>query len=235
MQAPKPLIYILASVGGLVDAVGFLVLGHLFTAHMSGNSAALGAYFGQGHWSWGTPHLFAIPVFVLGIVAGHLWLAFAPGARGTSFLLLIEAALLAIFAIVHFFFGSPGRDTLGYFALCLLPLLAMGIQNAPTRTIGKTTFHTTYVTGVLDTLGESLAKFFIGWRKGASEGSEHLVTAWRAAAVWMCYVMGALAGSAGLFFLRSAILVIPICLLVFVSAVLVRIRPTVPPPSAPVS
>ncbi|HEY5769147.1 MAG TPA: YoaK family protein, partial [Terrimicrobium sp.] len=134
MQAPKLLIYILASVGGLVDAVGLLVLGHLFTAHMSGNSAALGAYFGQGYWSWGTPHLFAIPVFVLGIVAGHLWLAFAPGARGASFLLLIEAALLAIFAIVHFF-GSPGRDTLGYFALCLLPLLAMGIQNAPTRTI----------------------------------------------------------------------------------------------------
>ena len=172
MQASKPLIYILASVGGLVDAVGFLFLGHLFTAH---GEAWLGAYFGQGHWSWGTPHLFAIPVFVLGIVAGHLWLAFAPGARGASFLLLIEAALLAIFAIVHFFFGSPGRDTLGYFALCLLPLLAMGIQNAPTRTIGKTTFHTTYVTGVLDTLGESLARFFIGWRKGASEGSEHLV------------------------------------------------------------
>ena len=87
----------------------------------------------------------------------------------------------------------------------------------------------------VDTLGESLAKFFVGWRKGASEGSEYFVTAWRAAAVWMCYVMGALAGSAGLFFLRSAILVIPICLLVFVSAVLLRIRPTVPPPSAPVS
>jgi uncharacterized membrane protein YoaK (UPF0700 family) len=235
MQAPKLLIYILASVGGLVDAVGFLILGHLFTAHMSGNSAALGAYFGQGHWSWGVPHLFAIPVFVLGIVAGHLWLTFAPGAQGASFLLLIEAALLAIFAIVHVFFESPARDTLRYFALCLLPLLAMGIQNAPTRTIGKTTFHTTYVTGVLDTLGESLARFFIGWRKGASEGSEHLVTAWRAAAVWMCYAMGALAGSAGLLLLRSAILVVPICLLVFVSAVLVRIRPTVPPPSAPVS
>ena len=215
-----------------MDAVGFLVLGHLFTAHMSGNSAALGAYFGQGHWSWGIPHLFAIPVFVLGIVAGHLWLAFAPGARGASFLLLIEAALLADFAIVLFFFGSPARDTLSYFALSMLPLLAMGIQNAPLRTIGKTTFHTTYVTGVLDTLGESLARLFIGWRTEASEGGEHLMTAWRAAAVWMCYVMGALAGSAGLLFLRSAILVVPIYLLVFVSAVLVR---TVPPSSAPVS
>jgi uncharacterized membrane protein YoaK (UPF0700 family) len=229
MQAPKPLIYVLASVGGFVDAVGIILLGGLFTAHMSGNSAALGAYFGQGHWALGAPHLFAVPVFVGGIVAGHLWLAFAPGVRTASLLLLTEAALLAVFGIVDFFLGSPLRATPGYFALCLLPLLAMGIQNAPARTIGKTTtFHTTYVTGVLDTLGESLARFVIGWRRGTSEKNEHLTTARRAATLWFCYVAGALAGSAGLLILRSAILIVPVCLLVWVSVVLRRNSVEVP-------
>ncbi|MGE3809415.1 MAG: DUF1275 family protein, partial [Gemmataceae bacterium] len=31
---------------GIVDGVGFLILFHMFTAHMSGNSIAMGVYAG---------------------------------------------------------------------------------------------------------------------------------------------------------------------------------------------
>jgi uncharacterized membrane protein YoaK (UPF0700 family) len=61
---------LLAWVAGFVDAVGYLSLSHLFLAHMSGNSAAMGAYFGQGRWGAAFHRAFPIPMFVLGVAAG---------------------------------------------------------------------------------------------------------------------------------------------------------------------
>ena len=205
-----------------MDAVGFLVSGpFVYRSHERKQRCARGL-FRAGSLVVGNTAPLCHPGFRPGNRCGASLAGLRAGRPGRLVSSVDRSGAACHFCHRPLLLRIPGPDTLGYFALCLLPLLAMGIQNAPTRTIGKTTFHTTYVTGVLDTLGESLARFFIGWRKGASEGSEHLVTACRAAAVWICYVMGALAGSAGLFFLRSAILFVPICLLVFVSAVLVR-------------
>src|SRR5690349_6360434 len=60
----------LAWVAGFVDAVGYVSLFRLFIAHMSGNSAAMGAHFGQGEWGEAFYRAFPIPVFVLGVIAG---------------------------------------------------------------------------------------------------------------------------------------------------------------------
>ena len=57
----------LAAVGGYVDAVGFLTLFHVFTAHMSGNSVWFGSSLGLGDWRIGLHHLFPIPLFVVGV------------------------------------------------------------------------------------------------------------------------------------------------------------------------
>ena len=96
VRAPREA-FLLAGVGGSIDAVGVLTLGGLFVAHMSGNSAAFGAAFGQGDWRVGLPHLVAIPVFVLGLFLGYLWILKARTYLRCAALLAAEAVLLAVF------------------------------------------------------------------------------------------------------------------------------------------
>src|SRR5215475_312158 len=93
---------LLAWVAGFVDAVGYVLLFRLFIAHMSGNSAAMGAHFGQGEWGEAFYRAFPIPVFVLGVIAGAA-LNEAASRRGVrslfSLTLSVEAALLFLFMI----------------------------------------------------------------------------------------------------------------------------------------
>jgi uncharacterized membrane protein YoaK (UPF0700 family) len=206
--------FFLAAVGGCVDAIGVLTLGGLFVAHMSGNSAALGAAFGHGDWVTGLPHLFAVPLFLLGLFLGYVWILRDPTYRRCATILLTEAALLAVFALLLALGGPPERNTLAYFMFAAPPLLAMGLQNATLRKIGRSAFPSTYVTGVLDALAKSTA---VVVTSGQESGPES-VTARRAARLWLCYVLGALSGSAGLFVLRAGVLLIPLTVLLIIAA-----------------
>ena len=197
-RAPREA-FLLAGVGGSIDAVGVLSLGGLFVAHMSGNSAAFGAAFGQGDWHRGLPHLLAIPVFVLGLFLGYLWILKARTFRRCAMLLATEAFLLAAFAVAV-------RSGAG-FPAAIPALLAMGLQNATLRELGKSSFPSTYVTGVLDMLGKSMAQAVIG------RGGPALADARRAGAVWLSYATGAILGSAGLAELGVAIIFVPVVIL----------------------
>ena len=197
-RAPREA-FLLAGVGGSVDAVGVLSLGGLFVAHMSGNSAAFGAAFGQGDWHRGLPHLLAIPVFVLGLFLGYLWILRARTFRRCALLLAVEDVLLAAFAVaVHSGIGFPAA---------IPALLAMGLQNATLRELGQSSFPTTYITGVLDMLGKSAARAVL------ERGGPALADARRAGAVWLSYAAGAILGSAGLAWLGVAIVSIPVMIL----------------------
>ena len=61
---------LLAGVAGAVDAVGYLLLLHLFTAHMSGNSVAMGLSIGQTQWQTALLRAIPIPLFVFGVALG---------------------------------------------------------------------------------------------------------------------------------------------------------------------
>ncbi len=203
--------YMLAGVGGCVDAIGLLTLGGLFVSHMSGNTASLGEMFGQGRWSAGLPHLFSVPVFVLGIFLGYLCTTGTPSFRRCGLILLTEAGLLAIFWAGLSRWGQQPINTVGYFLLATPPLLAMGLQNATLRQVGRSVFPTTYVTGVLDMLGKSAAEFIKqrGEPGAAAKGRELL----GAAGIWLCYAVGAVTGGAGILFFSHAILVLPVVIL----------------------
>jgi uncharacterized membrane protein YoaK (UPF0700 family) len=206
--------FFLSGVGGCIDAIGVLTLGGLFVSHMSGNSAALGAAFGHGDWRTGLPHLMAVPLFLVGLFVGYLWILRAPTYRRCALILLIEALLLAVFAWLFARDGSPGRNTLAYFGFASLPLLAMGLQNATLREVGRSAFPSTYVTGVLDTLAKSSALALISREETEAESR----TASRAARLWLSYVLGALSGSAGLLFFRAGVLLLPVLVLVVMAA-----------------
>jgi uncharacterized membrane protein YoaK (UPF0700 family) len=203
----------LAAVGGCIDAIGVLTLGGLFVSHMSGNSAALGAFFGQGQWTAGWPHLLAVPVFLAGLFCGYLWTAGRATPRRCAAILLGEAGLLALFAA-----GLVATDAAGHpFPLAILPLFAMGLQNATLREIGRSTFPATYVTGVLDRCAKSAALWL---RTRRPDAGRDALAAW---GIWLSYVAGALLGSAGLWFARPAVLLVPILVLVGLAVRFVRL------------
>ena len=208
--------FLLSAVGGSVDAVGFLVLFHLFVAHMSGNSAALGAYFGQGQWQMGFRHLFPIPLFLFGIALGTILSETTTRwqLRSTfSVVLGLEATLLLLFMLFGIRMTHEGTiqaaSALDFYLLAALPVLAMGLQNATLRRVGGFTLHTTYVTGILDGLAEEGVKYLY-WVRDRTRG--HTVRRFRnilrlsprqasfrrtllCGGVWGSYIIGAVLGS----------------------------------------
>lgn len=199
--------YALTAVAGAVDAIGVLQLSGLFVAHMSGNSAALGAAFGQGDWAVAMPHLFAIPAFLCGLVLGYFVILPHPTPRRCALLLLTEAGLLALFAALLLADGSPDPHRLSYFGVALLPLVAMGLQNATLREIGRDPFPTTYVTGTIDTLGKSIVALL------RQRSRETFTTATLAASILLVYIAGAILGGFGLRLVGPLVLVLPVLFL----------------------
>lgn len=122
---------ILSTTAGAVDVVGFLVLGGLFTAHITGNLAIVAAHYTTGRFSQVGPIL-AVPVFIA--VLGGVVLVFG-GIDGTGksrrSLLLLHAALLA--GCLGLGLGlSPLRnaDSPTAVLLGMLAVAAMATQNA---------------------------------------------------------------------------------------------------------
>jgi len=224
--------YLLASVGGCIDAIGIMTLDGLFVSHMSGNTAALGAFFGQGNWNLGWPHLYAVPVFLLGLFLGYLCIADARSYRRCALIFLVEAGLLTAFGIRLAVAGQPEINTIGYFLLATPPLLAMGMQNATLRQIGRSLFPSTYVTGVLDTLAKTAAVY---WKERHQQGGRaKQKDILSAAGILLSYVLGAMGGAAGLLLVHSRVLIFPIGVLLALAWLFFRFEPlaiTPPPPS----
>jgi hypothetical protein len=132
---------LLGAIGGFVDAVGFLALFQLFTAHMSGNSVWFGAAFGLGEWRISLHHLFPIPLFVIGVAVGtiavdvarrrQLRAPFVPALsskRSFDRLHDLRSAFVVDDAVrppALWAFYSPAA----------LPVFAMGVQNAALRQV----------------------------------------------------------------------------------------------------
>lgn len=195
---------LLAWVGGGVDGVGYLLLAHLFTAHMSGNSVGMGVNAGGGDWREAIHRGFPIPLYVVGVLLGAL-LTEAGVRRGVRSVFAVplglEASLLLAFLIwmaTEQARGSiapfGGTATPAYFAAAALPTLAMGVQNATLRRVGRhTSVRTTYVTGMLTNLGEHLA----AWLCRRPGSGNPLRDAGVFGGIWLGYAAGAvLAGFA---------------------------------------
>jgi uncharacterized membrane protein YoaK (UPF0700 family) len=142
----------LAGLAGMVDAIGFMRLGHLFVSFMSGNSTQFAIAIGRGHFDEAGQILLLIVLFVIGAAGGQL-LAHASGNRHLTAVLAGVAALLAIAAM---FDTAPAPM-----------VLAMGGLNAAMRRAGHIPVSLTFVTGTLVRFGEGLGEFIAtranGW------------------------------------------------------------------------
>lgn len=138
---------------GLVDAVSYLGLGHVFTANMTGNVVLLA--FGVAG-SAGLPVVaptVSLASFLLGSVAGgrlvrrteHLHPALVSWTLRIEMSLIVAAAVVA--AATHI---RPGTG--GGYALIVLMALAMGVRNAAVRRIAVPDVNTTVLTMTLTAL-----------------------------------------------------------------------------------
>ena len=137
-------------VTGVVDAVSYLGLGHVFSANMTGNVVLLG--FALGH----TPGLSVTRSLIArggalvgGLCGGWLERSFRPRSRRSWIVsaALSELALLCVSTLVAV--SCHQRDGLSNTAalsLIALTALAMGIRNSTVRHMGVTDITTTVLT-----------------------------------------------------------------------------------------
>lgn len=127
------LVAVLSTTAGAVDAIGFLALGGLFTAHITGNLVVLAAHYATGRFSEIAP-LLSVPVFVvvLGIVTGLFSGKITRETRRT--LLVLHATLLTGFLGLGVGLGPfPNPDSATAVLVGMLGVAAMAIQNALVR------------------------------------------------------------------------------------------------------
>jgi uncharacterized membrane protein YoaK (UPF0700 family) len=159
--AARPRVAItLAAIAGWVDAVGFLVLFGLFTAHLSGNTARLGVELGQGNVGLALTYAVPIVVFFVGVVAGLAYIGHgARGSRRLGPLLGVELTLLVVYLGLGTALRDAGDLTVrsgAYYALAVLAVAAMGLQTAALRHVAGVAVHTTFITGMVTSLAEEV-------------------------------------------------------------------------------
>lgn len=139
----------LTVVSGLIDAVSYLGLEHVFTANMTGNVVVLG-FAAAGAPGFSVAHtLTSLGSFVIGAVAGgRVAVRLGGGSRRTwaRLTLAAEAVLLGASAVVAF--AAPGATATVY-TLIAVTAFAMGLRNATVRRLGVPDLTTTVLTMTL--------------------------------------------------------------------------------------
>jgi uncharacterized membrane protein YoaK (UPF0700 family) len=133
LRAPARLLpALLAVVAGMVDVTGFLDLGNIFTAHITGNLVVLAAAVVRGR-PFNVAQALAIPVFMVTVAV--VWLFARTAAARNAALrqrLLVAQSLLLAVVLVFSLVTHPSADPHGMAAgiAVLIAASAMACQNA---------------------------------------------------------------------------------------------------------
>jgi uncharacterized membrane protein YoaK (UPF0700 family) len=127
------LVAVLSLTAGAVDAIGFLGLGGLFIAHITGNIVVVVAHYITGGFSRIGP-LIAVPVFIV-VLGTVVWVSKDSSKHRTlRALLILHAALLTGFLVLSAALGpfaNPGSAVAA--SVGMLGVAAMATQNALVR------------------------------------------------------------------------------------------------------
>lgn len=223
--------FLLAWVAAFSDAIGFLVLQQLGASFMSGNSMGLGVALGRLEWASVLQRGVPILVFFLGNILGFLVLTLIRqwGIRSPFAIVFgLEALCLLAFLLLgtHALQGGVIRPfPSGIFYGCVVLLtLAMGLQTATVRRAGGQGVRTTFVTGVLSDWAQALTQYLSWVRQQSKERQmrEIVRESMQQASfrhlrllggIWICYVVGAICGSALELLMALSALAFPLCVL----------------------
>jgi uncharacterized membrane protein YoaK (UPF0700 family) len=229
----------LSLAAGCVDAVGYLGLGQVFVANMTGNTVLLGLAIGQADGQ-GVLHAgTALAGFILGVALGATIVERGPEQAAwtpaVTAALGLELVILLTFA-AGWLLDGPEPSGVPVYILIALSALAMGVQSAAVRRLEVAEVSTTYVTGTLTALTARM----VGWlRSTFSESAAERTTFTEprerglplTADVWLAYGVGAVVGGAAQLLWQPGALVLPVAAVAAVVALMAP-RPSEPVPPA---
>lgn len=175
----------LTVVSGVVDAVSYLGLGHVFTANMTGNVVLIGfAIAGAPGFSIAASAT-ALAAFLAGAATGgRIGLRVHQKRQLLVTAVSLEAGFTVVAAIIA---GSVAVLSTGWPRYTVIAVLgfAMGVRNSVVRTMGVADMTTTVLTMTLT-----------GFAADSSLGGGHNPNAARRTISVVCMLVGALVGAA---------------------------------------
>jgi uncharacterized membrane protein YoaK (UPF0700 family) len=134
-RAARLLPFVLSIIAGNVDIIGFLGLGGLFTAHVTGNLVVLAAKLVAGDQA-SLAHLIAVPVFVAALILTQLLAAGLERIRISSLVPLLVLQFVLLLAFFNVCVGAgrvidPNTERMIFAGM--LGVCAMAVQNALVR------------------------------------------------------------------------------------------------------
>ena len=194
----QPLVVSLAAltvVSGIVDAVSYLGLGHVFTANMTGNVVLVGfALAGAPGFSVAASAT-ALGAFVLGAVTGGRIGLRVPHKRSLLVTAVtLEAGFTVVAAVIA---ASVAVLSAGWPRFTVIAVLAyaMGIRNSVVRRMGVADMTTTVITTTLTGLA-SESSFGGGQNPNASRRATSVVCMFAGALIGAAFVVHVHTGAA---------------------------------------
>ncbi len=235
----------MAWAAAFVDVVGWLTLYHVYTAHMTGNTASFGIDIAQNDWTSALHHSWPLVPFLLGLLFSA---STAAGARrlhwhsSFSIALVTEVVLLALFIAIGTRCSVDGElrpdSPFMFYFLLSLPAAAMGLQTVTVTRVSGLRVYTTYLTGSLAKFSEAVAHYGF-WFYDRTRGrfrkrfwrvlrvtvhQKYAQHAGLTAGLWTAYVLGAIAGA--LLMKRYALLALLFpCAVLVIATVIDIVRP----------
>jgi uncharacterized membrane protein YoaK (UPF0700 family) len=237
---------------GFVDATGWMLLSHIYTSNMTGNSISMAVEWIEGKWINAAERAWPVLLFVCGLLLGAIITEFMVRRGKRSFSAVnfaVEFVAIGAFVLLaRPLYNSGDLQASGWMFYLLVAMLAlgMGVQNQTVTRLGALNIHTTHVTGTLTTFGADTAEFLF-WLHDRSHTPKRFVIAVRLAwrqkefremvttlSLWLFFSVGALAavfatkafGPSGLFapmVILAALIVIDLTRPVMASAEAMKI------------
>ena len=143
------LLHVATAITGLIDAISYLGLGHVFTANMTGNVVFLAFAVAGAPGLSITRSLTALVAFLAGALIGgrvatRLSEVFTPSWITTA--LSLESALLLVATLAAINFRDSSGSLFQSYSIILLTAYAMGIRNATVRKMAIPDLTTTVLT-----------------------------------------------------------------------------------------
>ncbi len=170
---------ILTIVAGIADAVGYITMGGVFAANMTGNTVLAGIAAARGDHVGAWHHFVPLLAFFLGAMLARLLLR---QLKSPTVGILIEAALI----------GGLGFFAIGAEPAVLVLAFAMGLQASSITSFGGNTVSTVVVTSTLARTADTAVDRL--W-PGAGKAPAATASAQLLALTWLGYVVGAIVGA----------------------------------------
>ena len=174
----------MAAIAGAVDGTGYLVLYHIFTSHMRGNTVAMMIYVAGWDWHESWRHIEPIVIFFFGICAG-IALTDLLVARRVARMFAILAGLEFVLLVVFVVLAHPAQQW-----MVVWPASAMGVQNAMLRRVGHYKVRTTFVTGMLTNTAQGFVETVQALFRRSGDAREKFSDFTFYGGIWLCFACG---------------------------------------------